>query len=84
VVVESVYQRDNLIKRSNGNLSRKTHERDNLIKRTNGDLSRKTPRSQSGSLKVEESVGGGRRMVKMDERPTQRRIVTGNVSEDRT
>jgi len=29
-------------------------------------------------------VGGGRRMGKMDERPTQRHIVTGDVSEDRT
>ena len=29
-------------------------------------------------------MGGGRRMGKMDERPTQRHIVTGDVSEDRT
>ena len=52
--------------------------------RTNGNLSRQTPRSQSGSLRVEESVGGGRQMGKMDERPTQRHIVTGDVSKDRT
>jgi len=43
----------------------------------------KTPRSQSGSFRVEGSVGGGR-MGKMDERPTQRHKVTGDVSEDRT
>ena len=29
-------------------------------------------------------MGGGRQMGKMDERPTQRHIVTGDVSEDRT
>jgi len=29
-------------------------------------------------------VGGGRQMGKMDERPTQRHMVTGDVSEDRT
>jgi len=57
---------------------------DNLIKRTKGNLSRKTPRSQKGSLRVEGSVWGGRRIRKRDERPTQRHIVTGIVSEDRT
>ena len=29
-------------------------------------------------------MGGGRQMGKMDERPTQRHIVTDDVSEDRT
>ena len=29
-------------------------------------------------------MGGGRQMGKMDERPTRRHIVTGNISEDRT
>ena len=56
----------------------------NAPKFTNGNLSRQTPRSQSGSFIVEESVGGGRRIGKMDVRPTQRHIVTGDVSEDRT
>ena len=55
------------------------YQRDNLIKRKNGNLSRQTPRSQAGSLRIEGSVWGGRRMVKMDERPTQRHIVTGHV-----
>ena len=50
-------------------------------------MSRKTPdlsRRVGLLLRVEGTVGGGRRMGKMDERPTQRHIVTGDVSEDRT
>ena len=35
------------------------YSRDNLIKGANGSSSRKTPRSQTGSLIVEESEGGG-------------------------
>ena len=58
------------------------YQRDNLIKTTNGNLSRQTPRSQTGSLIVEGSVWGRRRMG--NTRPTQRHIVTGNVSKDRT
>jgi hypothetical protein len=37
----------------------RVYEKDNLIKRANGNLSHKNPRSQTGSLRVEGSEGGG-------------------------
>jgi len=43
----------------NGEEGESVYKRDNLIKRANGNLSHKTSRSQTGSLRVEGSEGGG-------------------------